>query len=128
MNTLLRQTLIAAALGTAMAASAQYPNPPSSTAGTSTNPNSPPTISPSNSTDGSHDNGATANRDDNYFTCLFVLAPNQDACIAREKARRAGKPISGGDGNALSGNTTSSGTGTSGDTSGKGASGGAGNK
>ena len=103
MKTLLRQTLIAAALGTAMAASAQYTNPPSSTPA---NPSPPQTTSPSYGTDNS------ASNHDNYWACLFVLgSANQDACIAREKAKSGG-------GNSSSGNSTSTGMGTSGATTG----------
>ena len=104
MKTLLRQTLIAAALGTAMAASAQYTNPPSSTPA---NPSPPQTTSPSYGTDNS------ASNHDNYWACLFVLgSANQDACIAREKAKSGGgkamtDSTAGSDGNSSSGNSTS---------------------
>ena len=95
MKTLLRQTLIAAALGTAMAASAQ-------------------TTSPSYGTDNS------ASTHDNYWACLFVLgSAKQDACIAREKAKSGGGNAvtdskAGSDGSSSSGNSTSTGMGTSG--------------
>lgn len=120
MKTLLKQTLIAAALGTAIAASAQYSNPPSSPAGTSANPNPPATSSPSYGTD----NGASASHD-HYWACLFVLgSANQDACIAREKAK-AGGGRAMGDSSSSSASSMSSGMGTSGSASGgTGASGG----
>ena len=115
MKTLLRQTLIAGALGTAMAASAQYTNPPSSTPA---NPGPPPSISPSTGT------GNSGSDHDNYFTCLFVIGgANQDACIAREKAKSGGGTAmtdskAGSDANSSSGNSTSTGMGTSGATTG----------
>jgi len=115
MKTLLRQTLIAAALGTAMAASAQYTNPPSSTPA---NPGPPQTTSPSYGTDNS------ASSHDNYLACLFVLgSANQDACIAREKAKSGGgkamtNSSAGSEGNSSSGNSASTGMGTSGATTG----------
>ena len=115
MKTLLRQTLIAAALGTAMAASAQYMNPPSSTPA---NPSPQQTTSPSYGTNNS------ASNHDNYFACLFVLgSANQDACIAREKAKSGGGKAmtdssAGNEGNSSSGNSASTGMGTSGATTG----------
>ena len=115
MKTLLRQTLIAAALGTAMAASAQYTNPPSSTPA---NPSPPQTTSPSYGTDNS------ASNHDNYWACLFVVGgANQDACIAREKAKSASgnamtNSTAGSDGNSSSGNSASTGMGMSGATTG----------
>ena len=103
MKTLLRQTLIAAALGTAMAASAQYTNPPSSTPA---NPSPPQTTSPSYGTDNS------ASSHDNYWACVFVLgSANQDACIARERAKS-------GSGKAAMTDMSSTGMGTSGATTG----------
>ena len=105
MKTLLRQTLIAAALGTAMAASAQYTNPPSSTPA---NPSPPQTTSPSYGTDNS------ASNHDNYWACLFVLgSANQDACIAREKAKSGG-------GKAMTDSTSATGGTSSGDAGGAG--------
>ena len=115
MKTLLRQTLIVAALGTAMAASAQYTNPPSSTPA---NPSPPQTTLPSHGTDKS------ASNQDNYLACLFVLgSANQDACIAREKAKSGGGKAmtdskARSEGNSSSGNSTSMGVGTSGATTG----------
>jgi hypothetical protein len=115
MKTLLRQTLIAAALGTAMAASAQYTNPPSSPPA---NPSPSQTTSPSYGTDNS------ASNHDHYWVCLFVVgSANQDACIAREKAKSGGGKAmtdskAGSEGNSSSGNSTSTGMGTSGATTG----------
>jgi|SRR5437899_864623 len=115
MKTLLRQSLIAAALGTAMVVSAQYTNPPSSTPA---NPSPPQTTSPSYGRDNS------ASNQDNYFACLFVLgSANQDACIAREKAKSGGgkamtNSSAGSEGNSSSGNSASTGMGTSGATTG----------
>ena len=83
MKTLLRQTIIAAALGSAMAASAQYTNPPSSTPA---NPEIPPqTTSPSYGTDNS------ASNHDNYWACLFVLGGAEAGCLRSPRKNEEGR-------------------------------------
>jgi hypothetical protein len=97
MKTLWKQALIAAALGTAMSASAQYTSPPSSAAGAAPDP-SPMTAPATGAGAASQQDRVPANRDrDAQKVCASVPAADREACIARENAKNNDKtPMSSG--------------------------------
>jgi hypothetical protein len=98
MNTLWKQALIAAALGTAVTASAQYTSPAASSPGATPDP-SPMNKSATGTTPSTEQNRIPANRDqDAMKACANMPAAERDACIAREKAQHMGSksPMSSG--------------------------------
>ncbi len=87
MNTLWKQALIAAALGTAVTAGAQYTSPPASSPGATPDP-SPMTKPATGAATSSPQDRMPANRDQEATkACANTPASEREACIAREKAR-----------------------------------------
>jgi hypothetical protein len=100
MNTLLKQAMMVTLLGTAMAASAQYSSPGSTT-------------SPSSGTAATEANRVPAQRDnDPIKACANASANEMEACIARENARRSNAATGSKGGGQASGATEGSGAST----------------
>jgi hypothetical protein len=119
MNTLWKQALIAAALGTAVTAGAQYTSPPASSPGATPDP-SPMTKPATGAATSSPQDRMPANRDQEAMkACANTPASEREACIAREKARNNGtkSPMSSGSSTTTPGTSSSSGGGQSSGTS-----------
>ena len=97
MNTLWKQALIAAALGMAVTASAQYTSPPASSPGATPDPS--PMTKPATGAPTSSQDRMPASRDQEAIkACANAPASEREACIAREKAHTTGtkSPMSSG--------------------------------
>lgn len=122
MNTLWKQALIAAALGMAVTASAQYTSPPASAPGATPDP-SPMTKPATGADTSSPQDRVPANRDQEAMkACANAPASEREACIAREKAK---SPMSSGSSTTTPGTSSSSGGGQSSGTSSSSGTGGA---
>jgi len=114
MNTLWKQALIAAALGTAVTAGAQYTSPPASSPGATPDPS--PMTKPAAGAPASSEDRMPANRDQEAIkACANTPSSEREACIAREKARHhdTKSPMSSGSSTMTPGTSSNAGGGQS---------------